>query len=128
MSEGAHVAILGWAGATERQLRGVVRFHDDADRRPFTTHARIFRNMAFEDGWAREGAALAARLRVRMRRDEAPILVHLFSNAGFWTLAAALDALPERCLTGSTVSSSIPRPGSPSTSTRASTPTTPRAR
>ena len=96
--EGLHVAILGWAGSTERQLRGVERWYQERGAKTFTTRARVFRNMARPDGWAREGRELAARLRLRARRDEAPILVHLFSNSGFWTFAAALPALPEATL------------------------------
>lgn len=91
---GAHVAILGWAGSTERQLRGVVRWYAARGGRPFTARARVFRNMARPDGWRLEGRELAPRIRARLSRDDAPLVVHLFSNAGFWTYAAAWRELP----------------------------------
>lgn len=92
--EGRPVAILGWAGATERQLRSIVAFYRSLGAVPFTHRARVFRAMAFPNGWEKEGAALAARVRARIRRGEGPIFVHLFSNAGFWSFAALLRTLP----------------------------------
>src|SRR5690606_13709819 len=56
--------------------------------------ARVFRNMARPDGWRLEGRELAPRIRARLSRDDAPLVVHLFSNAGFWTYAAAWRELP----------------------------------
>ncbi|MFK7988122.1 MAG: DUF829 domain-containing protein [Sandaracinaceae bacterium] len=92
--EGRPVAILGWAGASERQLRSIVAFYRSLGAAPFTHRARVFRAMAFPNGWAKEGAALSARVRARIRRGEGPILIHLFSNAGFWSFAALLRTLP----------------------------------
>jgi pimeloyl-ACP methyl ester carboxylesterase len=86
---GARVAVLGWAGSTPRQLRGVARFYRQRGGDPFTHCARVVRAMARPDGWALEGREVAARL-----AGDAPIVVHLFSNAGFWTWAAALEARP----------------------------------
>jgi hypothetical protein len=88
--KGARVAILGWAGSTPRQLRGVVRWYRGRGGRPFTHCARVIRAMARPDGWRLEGRAVAAEL---ARGDASPIVVHLFSNAGFWTWAATLEQL-----------------------------------
>ena len=90
---GRAVAILGWAGASERQLRAISSFYRGHGALPFTTRSRVFRNMADPRGWSLEGVSLAARMRARLRRGEGPLVVHLFSNAGFWTYAAALRAL-----------------------------------
>lgn len=43
------------------------------------------------DGWDREGARVAARVRAEARSG--PIVIHSFSNAGFWTYAATLSHL-----------------------------------
>jgi hypothetical protein len=53
----------------------------------------VFRAMALPWGWRREGDALAARLIEAIDREPAPLVVHAFSNAGFWTYAAGLRAL-----------------------------------
>ncbi|HJL17864.1 MAG TPA: DUF829 domain-containing protein [Sandaracinaceae bacterium LLY-WYZ-13_1] len=86
--EGARVAILGWAGATERQLRSVVRWYEARGATCVTHRAHVFRAMARPDGWHLEGRILAGKL-----DGAGPIVVHLFSNAGFWTWAAALQAM-----------------------------------
>ncbi len=89
---GVHVAILGWAGSTPRQLRVVGGFYRRAGAEVLTANADVFRAMARPDGWAEEGQALADRL---VTLDPARLVVHLFSNAGFWTHAAALRVLPK---------------------------------
>ncbi len=88
-----HAVILGWAGSTERQLRGVASFHRSLGLEPIVVAPRVFRAMALPWGWRREGDALARRLIDRCARAPGPIVVHAFSNAGFWTYAATLRAL-----------------------------------
>lgn len=88
--------VLGWAGSTERQLRGVATIHRSLGSTPIVVAPRVFRAMALPWGWRREGEALAARLIEAIRREPAPVVVHAFSNAGFWTLAATLRALSRR--------------------------------
>lgn len=82
--------VLGWAGSTPRQLRSVAGFYARRGMHPLTATAQVFRAMARPDGWAEEGARLAEQL---LARPEGPIVVHLFSNAGFWMHAALLRAL-----------------------------------
>jgi hypothetical protein len=86
-----HAVVIGWAGATERQLRGVVRWYGARGASAFSARPRIFHAMAFPNGWRREGEALAGQL--TERAPEGAIAVHAFSNAGFWTYAAMLRAL-----------------------------------
>ena len=88
---GVHVAILGWAGSTPRQLRGISGFYRQAGAEVITTTADVFRAMARPDGWAREGRAFAERL---VALDPSTLVAHVYSNAGFWTWAATLEALP----------------------------------
>jgi len=88
---GAHVAILGWAGSRTKQLRGVGRFYRRRGIRAVIPHsATLWRAMGSADGWQREG-----RLVVRALRDAAPesLIVHVFSNGGFWTWVATLEAM-----------------------------------
>ncbi|MCB9595557.1 MAG: DUF829 domain-containing protein [Sandaracinaceae bacterium] len=88
---GVHVAILGWAGSRPRQLRGVGGFYRRAGAEVITASADVFRAMARPQGWAEEGRALADRL---VEADPGDLVIHSFSNAGFWTYAATLRALP----------------------------------
>lgn len=88
---GAHVAILGWAGSHPKQLRGVGRFYRRRGVRAVIPHsATVWRAMGTPDGWQREG-----RLVVDALEEAAPdsLVVHLFSNGGFWTWVAALEAM-----------------------------------
>ena len=87
----AHVAILGWAGSSTKQLRGVGRFYRRRGVRAVIPHsATVWRAMGTPDGWQREG-----RLVVRALEDAAPdsLVAHVFSNGGFWTWVAALEAM-----------------------------------
>jgi hypothetical protein len=59
------------------------------DARIFVTDT--FRAMGARDGWHEEGARLADRVELDRSRDALPLIVHSFSNAGFWTLRAMLD-------------------------------------
>ena len=90
-----HAAILGWAGSSERQLRGVASFYRSLELAPIVVAPAVFRAMALPWGWRREGAALSARLIEALGRAPGPLVVHAFSNAGFWTYAAALRSLTE---------------------------------
>ena len=92
---GVHVAILGWAGSTVRQLRGVGGIYRRAGAEVVPASANVFRAMARPGGWAEEGRALAARL---VEADPEHLVFHVFSNAGFWTYAATLEALPPASL------------------------------
>lgn len=92
----SNLLVLGWAGSTERQLRGIATIHRSLGSRPTVVAPRVFRAMALPWGWRREGDALAARLIEAVRQEPAPWIVHAFSNAGFWTWAATLRALMRR--------------------------------
>jgi len=88
---GSHVAILGWAGSSTRQLRGIGRFYRRREVRGVIPHsATIWRAMGTSGGWAHEGRELAAAIR---EADPESLVVHVFSNAGFWTWAATLQTL-----------------------------------
>lgn len=87
-----HAAILGWAGSTARQLRTIAAWYEGRSLTPIVVTPRVFRAMAFPWGWSREGAALARRV----EGARGPLVVHAFSNAGFWTYAAMVRALVER--------------------------------
>lgn len=95
MSRG-HALILGWAGSTERQLRGVARFAHSTGLEPTVFVPRVFRAMALPLGWRLEGEAVAHTLVSAFDREPGPIVVHAFSNAGFWAYDAALKTLLRR--------------------------------
>ena len=80
--------VLGWAGSSERQVRGMAGFYERAGARVITARADVLRAMGLPRGWREEGERLAPRL-----RGERPLIVHLFSNAGFWLWAATLEAM-----------------------------------
>jgi len=88
---GAHVAILGWAGSHPKQLRGVGRYYRRRGVRAVIPHsATVWRAMGTRDGWQREGRLVARALE---DADPEAIVVHAFSNGGFWTWVAALEAM-----------------------------------
>jgi hypothetical protein len=89
-----HAAILGWAGSTERHLRWVAAWYEARGFKPVVVVPRVLRAMGLPWGWRQEGDALADLLHERCANG--PIVVHAFSNAGFWTYAAALEALERR--------------------------------
>ncbi len=88
--DGARVLVLGWAGSTARQLRPLARYYTERGGVPVTARAQVFEAMRRPDGWAREGESAVSALR---EAGDGPIYVHLFSNAGFWMYAAALERL-----------------------------------
>ncbi len=92
MSDGDDLfVVIGWAGASTRQLRGVSKFYEaQSGGAPLTIRPRTVRAMALPWGWSDEGALLAEQL---LARDPRSVFVHSFSNAGFWTYAATLRAL-----------------------------------
>lgn len=86
-----HAVLLGWAGSEPRQLRWVAAWYEAQGLKPVVVIPRVIRAMSLPWGWRQEGAALADMLVARC--GEGPLVVHSFSNAGFWTYAAALRAL-----------------------------------
>jgi len=88
-SDRARVAVLGWHGSHQRQLRGIARWYETrefADVRTVITPT--FRTMGLPGAWTRFGRELARDL-----DDGTPLVIHAFSNAGFWTMSALLDAM-----------------------------------
>ncbi|MGE0784887.1 MAG: DUF829 domain-containing protein [Sandaracinaceae bacterium] len=87
----ARAFVIGWAGSTPRQLRGVMRWYRERNSVPHAHCADLYPAVRRPDGWPREGE----RLLRAMRREPGPRIVHAFSNAGFWTLAAGLAAMTD---------------------------------
>jgi hypothetical protein len=100
-----HAVILGWAGSTARQLRTIAAWYRERGFEPIVVVPRVFRAMAFPWGWRGEGRSLAGRVLAAVKPGDS-IVVHSFSNAGFWTYAAMLRAL-ERHPRGPTTLESI---------------------
>ena len=92
----ARVVLLGWHGSKERQLRPLARWYDARGHPARIVLTDSFRTMGRRDGWPRFGAELADSLAQEHARDPRPLFVHAFSNTGFWTLSAFLDAARDR--------------------------------
>lgn len=92
MSE-ARVVLIGWHGSTERQLRPIDRLHTQRGRVVEVVIPESTRALATPFGFARQGLRLATRLDEMHTRDPRPLVFHSFSNGGFWTLAALVQAL-----------------------------------
>jgi len=87
----SHVVILGWAGSSIRQLRGVGRFYRRRGvRAVIPQSATIWRAMGTPGGWMHEGRDLAAAIRAA---EPESLVVHVFSNAGFWSWVSTLQTL-----------------------------------
>lgn len=91
--------IVGWHGSRERHLRALARCYEarlGAEGEAIAIVPRTFDAMRRADGWAREGRRVAEVLaRAERERGELPVVIHAFSNAGFWTARALLDAMSE---------------------------------
>jgi hypothetical protein len=93
---GARVVLLGWHGSKERQLRPLARWYEARGHVARVVLTPTFRVMSRAAGWPRFGVELAESLADDHARDPRPLVVHAFSNTGFWTLSAMLDAARDR--------------------------------
>ena len=80
--------VLGWHASTERQLRPIARWYETRGFIARTVITPTFRAMGVPGAWRAFGVKLAREI----DRDR-PLVIHAFSNAGFWTLSALLDAM-----------------------------------
>jgi pimeloyl-ACP methyl ester carboxylesterase len=87
------VLVLGWHGSTERNLRAIARVWQSLGAETETFVPDTWRGMSRRTGWSEVGAELASRVAVLHRRDPRPLILHAFSNAGFWTMIAYLEAV-----------------------------------
>lgn len=85
----ARALILGWHGSTERQLRVIARWYEARGFTARTVITPTFRTMGLPGAWPAFGEKLARE----MDRERGPLVLHAFSNAGFWTMSALLDAM-----------------------------------
>ena len=83
------VVVLGWHGSTERQLRVIARWYETRGHAVRVVITPTFRTMGRRGAWPAFGRELAREL------EGEPLILHAFSNAGFWTMSALLDALPQ---------------------------------
>jgi pimeloyl-ACP methyl ester carboxylesterase len=86
------VVVLGWHGSTERQLRVIARWYQARGHAVRVVITPTFRTMGRRGAWPAFGLELAKEL------GDEPLILHAFSNAGFWTMSALLDALPSKPL------------------------------
>ncbi|MBX7190848.1 MAG: TMEM53 family protein [Sandaracinaceae bacterium] len=93
MSAAARILLLGWHDATARHLRAVARLHEPLGHVVHPVLSDSGRALARRGGFAREGLVQARALAAAHAADPRALVVHSFSNAGFWTLAAMLEAL-----------------------------------
>jgi hypothetical protein len=87
--------VVGWHGSSERNLRAIARAWQSLDDRLVTDTVvpDTWRGMSRPGGWNEVGRELAERLVASHRSDPRPWILHSFSNAGFWTSLAMLEAL-----------------------------------
>lgn len=87
------VLLLGWHDATPRHLRAVARLHTSEGHVVLQVLSGSGRALARRGGFEEEGRVHARALARAHELDPRPLLVHSFSNAGFWTFASILEAL-----------------------------------
>ncbi len=88
----ARVVILGWHDATPRHLRAVARMHEARGHLVETILSESGKALGRPHGFRDLGRRLADTLARTHEARPLPLVFHSFSNAGFWTLAALLDA------------------------------------
>jgi hypothetical protein len=81
------VLVLGWHASSERQLRPIARWYESRGHTTQIVITPTFRTMGLPGAWHAFGESIARDLRE-------PYAIHAFSNAGFWTMSALLDATP----------------------------------
>jgi fermentation-respiration switch protein FrsA (DUF1100 family) len=86
------VVVLGWHGSTERQLRVIARWYEARGHAVRVVITPTFRTMGRRGAWPAFGRRLAREL------GETKVILHAFSNAGFWTMSALLDAMKTKPL------------------------------
>lgn len=101
MSDGAsgpraRVLVIGWHGSGERQLRSIGRLWETLGAEPMTVVPDTWRGMSRPKGWAEVGEELADRLVEADRQRPLPLVLHAFSNGGFWTMVSLLSSLARR--------------------------------
>jgi Eukaryotic protein of unknown function (DUF829) len=89
----ARVVVLGWMGASARQLRLYERFYVARGMQVTMLVVPALRAMSRPRGWKDALAPLAAELSAN---SDETLYVHAFSNAGFWSMAALLEELEAR--------------------------------
>lgn len=95
LSAPLRVLLLGWHDATPRHLRAVARLYEPLGHVVHAVVTSSGRSLARRGGFAEEGRRQAAALSRAHELSPRPLVVHSFSNAGFWTFAAILEALEE---------------------------------
>ncbi len=91
----SRILIVGWHGSRERHLRGLAQHYEKhLGLETCIWIPRSFEAMSRPNGWFNEGQRLADHLAHLDRDGARPFSVHAFSNAGFWSLRAFLEALP----------------------------------
>lgn len=88
----ARVVVIGWHGSTERHLRAIAKAWEALGAEVVPVVPDSWRGMSQEGGWRAIGEELAERLAVLDASAPRPLVLHTFSNAGFWTMVATLDA------------------------------------
>jgi hypothetical protein len=86
------VVVIGWHGSTERHLRAIARTWESLGAEAVTVVPDSWRGMSKRNGWRAIGEELAARLFALDAQGPRRLVLHTFSNAGFWTMVATLDA------------------------------------
>lgn len=93
MADRGLTLLLGWHGSSPRQLRGLARWYETRGWETKIVVTPTFRTMGMPGAWPAFGKRLAREIGGRSTT------IHAFSNAGFWTMSALLDAsarAPER--------------------------------
>lgn len=104
----ARIVIFGWLGARARQLRTIEAAYRERGLETIVLLPDAFAALSRAEGFAAYGRALADDLSARHRALPLPLLVHSFSNAGFWALASWInerDAVLEAAYRGAILDS-----------------------
>ncbi len=89
MTRHERTLILGWAGSRPRQLGPIRRFYERRGNDVRVLLPDVPRNMFLSSGWRAQAREVVPWL----GRGGASTTVHLFSNGGFFLLAAILEQL-----------------------------------
>jgi len=90
------VVLLGLYGSKAKHLRPLKHFYEGrgAEVQPFIADA--LRGLRMRDGFRLESRAFVDALASAHARDPRPLVIHAFSNAGFWTSLGVLEEMRAR--------------------------------
>lgn len=94
------VVLVGWLGSKERQLQNLSQFYQSLGCSTLVHIPNTFRMLGHPNGFSEEGEILRKKIE---NHPQSKLLIHTFSNAGFWASTSLLRSLRSEKILGAIV-------------------------